>query len=77
MSRKELSRLKAVIESDRLTMTNENLALVTKDVAAVLEDYFSLSKEPEISVTARNGEYIITIKSVAFAVKAFAMLQCQ
>lgn len=74
MSRKELSRLKAVIESDRLSMTNENLALVRKDVAEVLEDYFSLSEEPEINVSAKNGEYIITIKSVAYAVKAFAVL---
>ena len=74
MSRKELSRLKAVIESDRLTMTNENLALVRKDVAEVLEDYFSLSEEPEIKVSAKNGEYVITIKSVAYAVKAFAVL---
>lgn len=74
MSRKELSRLKAVIESDRLTMTNENLALVRRDVAEVLEDYFSLSGEPEINVSAKNGEYVITIKSVAFAVKTFAVL---
>ena len=74
MSRKELSRLKAVIESDRLTMTNENLALVRKDVAEVLEDYFSLSEEHEINVSAKNGEYVITIKSVAYAVKAFAVL---
>ena len=74
MSRKELSRLKAVIESDRLTMTNENLALVRKDVAEVLEDYFSLSEEPEINVSTKNGEYVITIKSVAYAVKAFAVL---
>lgn len=74
MSRKELSRLKAVIESDRLAMTNANLALVRKDVAEVLEDYFSLSEEPEINVSAKNGEYVITIKSVAYAVKAFAVL---
>ena len=50
MKKTELSRLKTVIESDRLSMTGENTALIVKDITAVLEDYFALSGEPELKI---------------------------
>lgn len=74
MKKTELKRLKAVIESDRLSMTNENIYLIVKDVSAVLGDYFTLFGEPEMKITTKNGEYILNITAKATAVKGFSVL---
>lgn len=75
MKKTELSRLKTVIESDRLSMTGENTALIVKDITAVLEDYFALSGEPELKIEAKNCEYRLTISVSATAIKSFSTLQ--
>ncbi len=75
MKKTELKRLKTVIENDRLSMTSENVALIIKDVAAVLEDYFALSGEPEMKIEAKNCEYRLTITAKAASIKAFSTLQ--
>ncbi len=73
MKKQELKRLKTVIENDRLSMTNENIGLITHDVTAVLEDYFALSGMPEVTVTAKNCEYIITVNATATGIKSFSV----
>ena len=74
MKKTELKRLKAVIESDRLSMTNENISLILKDVSSVLGDYFTLSGEPEMKISTKNGEYIVILTAKATAIKAFSVL---
>ena len=73
MKKQELKRLKTVIENDRLSMTNENIWLITRDLTAVLEDYFTLSGTLEVIVTAKNCEYIITVKAAATGIKSFSV----
>ena len=73
MKKQELKRLKTVIENDRLSMTNENIWLITRDLTAVLEDYFTLSGTPEVIVTAKNCEYIITVNAAATGIKPFSV----
>ena len=62
MKKTELSRLKTVIESDRLSMTGENTALIVKDITAV-------------KIEAKNCEYRLTISVTATAIKSFSTLQ--
>ncbi len=73
MKKQELKRLKTVIENDRLSMTNENIWLITRDLTAVLEDYFTLSGTLEVIVTAKNCEYIITVNAAATGIKSFSV----
>ena len=73
MKKQELKRLKTVIESDRLSMTNENIGLIAHDLTSVLDDYFTLSSSPDISVTAKGCEYVIKISATATGLKAFSV----
>lgn len=75
MDEKQLRRLRSVIETDRLSLTCESLDLISKDVSYVMEDYFNLTEKPKVSVSARNGEYLISVTAKADAVKAFSVMK--
>ena len=73
MKKQELKRLKTIIENDRLSMTNENIGLITHDLTSVLDDYFTLTGSPDVNVTAKGCEYIIKISATATGIKAFSV----
>lgn len=75
MDEKQLRRLRSVIETDRLSLTCESLDLISKDISYVMEDYFNLTEKPKVSVSARNGEYLISVTAKADAVKAFSVIK--
>ncbi len=75
MDEKQLRRLRSVIETDRLSLTCESLDLISKDISYVMEDYFNLTEKPKVSVSARNGEYLISVTAKADAVKAFSVMK--
>lgn len=75
MDEKQLRRLRSVIETDRLSLTCESLDLIAKDLSYVMEDYFNLTEKPKVSVSARNGEYVISVTAKADAVKAFSVMK--
>ncbi len=75
MDEKQLRRLRSVIETDRLSLTCESLDLISKDISYVMEDYFNLTEKPKVSVSARNGEYVISVTAKADAVKAFSVMK--
>lgn len=73
MKKQELKRLKTVIENDRLSMTNENIGLIAHDLTSVLDDYFTLSASPDVTVTAKGCEYVITVNAKATGIKSFSV----
>ncbi len=75
MGEKQLRRLRSVIETDRLSLTCESLDLISKDISYVMEDYFNLTEKPKVAVSARNGEYLISVTAKADAVKAFSVMK--
>lgn len=75
MDEKQLRRLRSVIETDRLSLTCESLDLISKDISYVMEDYFNITEKPKVSVSARNGEYLISVTAKADAVKAFSVMK--
>ena len=40
-----------------------------------MEDYFNLTEKPKVAVSARNGEYLISVTAKADAVKAFSVMK--
>jgi hypothetical protein len=74
MKESDAQRLKRVIESDRMSLTGESAELIVGDLKQVLSEYFSVSEKPILSVNVKNGEYYITIKFKADALKTFAKM---
>ena len=74
MKESDAQRLKRVIESDRMSLTGEGAELIVGDLKQVLSEYFSVSEKPILSVNVKNGEYYITIKFKADALKTFAKM---
>lgn len=72
MKKDNVIRLKRVIESDRLAVTEECLELIIKDVSSVLSDYFRLCEKPEIKIIPCGDEYLITVSAKADTLKTFA-----
>ena len=72
MKKDNVIRLKRVIESDRLAVTEECLELIIKDVTGVLSDYFRLCEKPEIKITSGGDGYTVTITAKADVLKTFA-----
>ncbi|HBF86309.1 MAG TPA: hypothetical protein DDW54_01365 [Clostridiales bacterium] len=67
MKKDNVIRLKRVIESDRLSVTQDCIELIIKDVSSVLNDYFTLSEKPEIKIIPCGDEYLITVSAKANA----------
>lgn len=74
MKKDDVIRLKKAIESDRMSMTAEGLDIIIADLNALLEDYFHLLKNPSLDVKVQGGTYVIEIKVLASAIKAFAKI---
>ncbi len=75
MKRSQLARLKSVIETDRLSVTAECVEMIVRDLSFVLSDYFGLSEKPKLTVSAKNGEYFISVSAKADAIKAFSVVR--
>lgn len=70
----ELTRLKNVIESDRLSVAENFDELITSDLYAVLSDYFDLRTPPVLTVSRETGGYLIRIESLALRIKTFGVV---
>lgn len=70
----ELTRLKNVIESDRLSVAENFDELITSDLYAVLSDYFDLRTPPVLTVSREAGGYLIRIESLALRIKTFGVV---
>lgn len=70
----ELIRLKNVIESDRLSVSENFDELITSDLYAVLSDYFDLRTPPVLTVSKENGGYLINVQALAVRIKTFGVV---
>lgn len=70
----ELTRLKTVIETDRLNVADNFDELITADLTSLLSDYFDLKTPPQMSVVKESGYYLVQIEAIAFRIKTFGVV---
>ena len=68
-------RVRKVIQTDKAVVSDGCKALVVKDVAAKLNEYFELKNLPEMEVVYENGIYRVELKFDALRVKKFNVLR--
>lgn len=68
-------RVKKVIQTDKAVVSDGCKALVLKDVATKLNEYFELKSTPEMEVVYENGIYRVELKFDALRVKKFNVLR--
>jgi hypothetical protein len=71
----DYERVKKVIQTDKAVVSDGCKALVVKDVAAKLNEYFELKSMPEMEVVYENGIYRVELKFDALRVKKFNVLR--
>ena len=74
MKSNDAIRLKRVIESDRMSLTGESAELIIGDLRQVLSEYFSISEKPTLAVSVKDGEYLVTVRFKADALKTFSKI---
>ena len=67
-------RLKRVIENDRMSLTGESTELIIGDLRQVLAEYFSITEKPTLSIKVLNGEYLVSVKFKADALRTFSKI---
>ncbi|MBE5753158.1 MAG: hypothetical protein E7343_03725 [Clostridiales bacterium] len=68
-------RVKNVIQTDKAVVSDGCKALVLKDVATKLNEYFELKSTPEMEVVYEDGIYRVELKFDALRVKKFNVLR--
>lgn len=69
------ARVTDVIQADKAVISDGCKALVIKDVAAKLDEYFELKTLPEMEVLYENGIYRVKLSFDAERVKKFNVLR--
>lgn len=69
-----MKRLNSVIEKDRLIITSETSSLIVYDIKRLLDSYFSV--EGEVNLTVNEGDccYDLIITAKASNIKNFKVL---
>jgi len=70
-SNDRLKRACDLIKSDRIGVSTGIEKTVSREVALTLSDFFALSSEPEIQISATETGFEITVKATAKSVKYF------
>ena len=70
----ELTRLKTVLETDRLNVADNFDELITADLTSLLSDYFDLKTPPQMRVVRENGYYLVQVEAIAFRLKTFGVV---
>lgn len=70
----ELSRLKSLIESDRLSVSGSFNELVETDINKLLLDYFDLTQKVKLKIEKDGNAYKVIIDCKANRIKAFGVL---
>ena len=69
------SRLKNLIEKDRLLLSKDVLELIQFDLYNLLNNYFNLSSSVNIEIQTLKDRYELTIKTTASGVKPFGVIK--
>lgn len=68
------SRLDSVIEKDRLIITSETSSLIVYDLKRLLDSYFNVEGEVNLTVNEGVGGYDLIVTAKASSIKNFKML---
>lgn len=71
----EQKRLGKVIENDRLTIGSDMSELIEFDLKNLLNNYFNLSGNVKLGITALKDCYLITVTASASGVKPFGTVK--
>ena len=71
----DFKRIFEVIQSDKSAVSEECKALIEKDLAAKLKEYFELSSPVTVEVVCVRGKYRVTVSLEAERVKNFNVLK--
>lgn len=66
-----LKRAESVIEGDRLGVASGAIGMISRDVGAVMAEYFLLDGAPEVAVEKTADGYSVTVKATCRAIRAF------
>lgn len=69
------ARVNGVIQADKAVISDGCKALVIKDVATKLDEYFELKNLPEMTVVYEKGIYRVKLEFDAERVKKFNVLR--
>ena len=75
INRDDYTRINDVIESDKAVLSEGCKALVVKDVATKLEEYFELKTLPTMEIVYEKGAYRVSVSFQAERVKKFNVLR--
>ena len=67
------SRLDSVIEKDRLIITSETSSLIVYDLKRLLDSYFNVEGEVNLTVNEGIGGYDLIVTAKASNIKNFKM----
>jgi hypothetical protein len=68
------SRLDSVIEKDRLIITSETSSLIVYDLKRLLDSYFNVEGEVNLTVNEGIGGYDLIVTAKASNIKNFKIL---
>ena len=69
------SRLKEIINNDRLLLSADTSEMICYDLNNLLEEYFNLCGGVTLSVEPLKDCYEVTIKTKASAIKSFGVIK--
>ena len=71
----QLSRLKKIINTDTFGTLNENIDILKSDINKLLNSYFELEKDAQLSVQPNeNGDLIVSVTARAKRVKPIKII---
>lgn len=71
-TKKEIVRMQSVIESDRVSASNNFTELLINDINKVLREYFDFRALPKLKIEKFNGEYFVNLSISAVRIKNFS-----
>ena len=69
------ARLKNIIESDRLIISEDMSSLIAYDLKKLLDNYFNTEGQVKIEVEALKDSYKIIVTALAESIKPFLLIK--
>ncbi len=67
-------RAQNVIENDRLNVTRQSIEVISRDITAVLEEYFNLSSKPVVKINSEKGKYTVAVEAECDSLKSIFII---
>ena len=73
-SKKKADKILKVLQGDRLSLAEEAINLIEKDLNRVLEEYFDLSSLPKVRIVPEKENYKIIVEADCDRLKSFGKI---